>query len=172
MSRGSTQSLSVKMSPLTWRDKSSLQNFKNAKVNTFRGKNKWLVYIGDLAGQNPVYIGDFALTNARFTLAIWLDKSPDYIGDLAGQKPGLQWRFWLYKSPVYRRPIINGNSCTGLVVIGGESCPWGCGLKSQHRILDICCKNCNVCFKRRKNSPCYLGVYLQICYTNIMHVCV
>ena len=26
--------------------------------------------------------------------------------------------------------------CTGLVVMGGDSCPEGCGFESQHRILD------------------------------------
>ena len=38
-----------------------------------------------------------------------------------------------------------------LVVMGGDSCPEGCGLESHHRILDghffthICCKKINVC---------------------------
>ena len=37
----------------------------------------------------------------------------------------------------------------GLVVMGGDSCPEGCGFEYQHSILgghfftNICCKNCN-----------------------------
>ena len=44
----------------------------------------------------------------------------------------------------------------GLVVMGGDSCSKVCWFKSQHCILDghfltfICCKNCNVCLKRRR----------------------
>ena len=44
----------------------------------------------------------------------------------------------------------------GLVKMGGDSCCEGHGFESQHWMLDghfftyICCKNCNVCFKRRK----------------------
>ena len=49
----------------------------------------------------------------------------------------------------------NGGSL-GLVVMGGDSWSEGRGFESQHCILDghftqiICCKNCNVCLKRRK----------------------
>ena len=44
----------------------------------------------------------------------------------------------------------------GLVVMGGDSCSEDYEFKSQHSILDghfftfICCKNCNLCLKRRK----------------------
>ena len=44
----------------------------------------------------------------------------------------------------------------GLVIIGGDSCSDGYGFESQHCILDghfftyLCCRNCNVCSKRRK----------------------
>ena len=41
-----------------------------------------------------------------------------------------------------------------LVFMGEDSCPEGCGFESQHHILDVhfCCKNCNVCLKRRKEA--------------------
>ena len=45
----------------------------------------------------------------------------------------------------------------GLVVIGGDSWPEGCGFESQHHLLEglfshryTSCKNCNVGLKRRK----------------------
>ena len=54
----------------------------------------------------------------------------------------------------YKKLKRGGNP--GLVVMGGDSCSEGRGFESQHLILDghffpfICCKNCNVCLKRRK----------------------
>ena len=44
---------------------------------------------------------------------------------------------------------------SGLVVMGGDSCSKDCKFESWHHILDgdfftfICCKNCNVCLKRK-----------------------
>ena len=49
----------------------------------------------------------------------------------------------------------------GLVVMGGNSYSKGHGFKSLHRILDeyfftfICCKNCNVCLKKRPGRPIF-----------------
>ena len=46
------------------------------------------------------------------------------------------------------------------MVVGGESCSEGCGSESQPTgwtfFTMICCKNCNVCFKKTqimKNRP-------------------
>ena len=39
----------------------------------------------------------------------------------------------------------------GLVVMGGDSRSKGRGFKSIYW-MDICCKNCNVCFKRAKTN--------------------
>ena len=53
---------------------------------------------------------------------------------------------------------------TGLVVMGRDSCPKGRGFESWHWILDghfltyICCKNCDVCFKRPKINEKDAGV--------------
>ena len=46
----------------------------------------------------------------------------------------------------------------GLVVEGGDSCSKGRGFKSQQRALNgyyltfICCKDFNICLKRRKST--------------------
>ena len=51
--------------------------------------------------------------------------------------------------------LLQGGS-PGLVVMGGDSCSKGRQFESRHRILDghfftfVCCKNWNVCLKRRK----------------------
>ena len=52
--------------------------------------------------------------------------------------------------------VIALGGSPGVVVMGGDLCCKGCEFESQHHILDghffkyICCKNCNVCLKRRK----------------------
>ena len=58
-----------------------------------------------------------------------------------------------YFSRVFRMPfnpvkknLLSRGGSPGVVVIGGDSCPEGCGFKSQHRITGwifysyICCK--------------------------------
>ena len=50
------------------------------------------------------------------------------------------------------------------MVMGGDSCPGGCGFESQHCTLVghfftfISCKNCNVCLKRQKQMKKRLGM--------------
>ena len=56
----------------------------------------------------------------------------------------------------YSSVIMCTKTCPGLVDTGGDSCTEGCGFESRHCTVDghffsyICCKNCNVCLKRRK----------------------
>ena len=50
------------------------------------------------------------------------------------------------------------------MVMGGDSCCKGHGFEFPHCILDghfftyICCKNCNICLKRRKYMKRGLGM--------------
>ena len=50
------------------------------------------------------------------------------------------------------------------MVMGGDSCYKGHEFESRHQILDghlftfICCKNCNVCFKKTKINAKEAGV--------------
>ena len=67
-------------------------------------------------------------------------------------------KFWVrWTRKCYERCRLSLGGASGLVVMGGDSCPEGRGFESLHHILNehfftyICCKNCNVCLKRQKN---------------------
>ena len=58
----------------------------------------------------------------------------------------------------------------GLVVMVGDSCSNGREFKFRHRILDghfftfICCKNCNVCLKKRPGLAHYFKKTIEILF--------
>ena len=58
------------------------------------------------------------------------------------------------QTKLFKLKINSEGGSPGLVVMGGDSCSEGREFQSKHHILDghfhipICCKICNVCFKR------------------------